>query len=219
MRSRNRPSTGDARRCGRAEVVHLASAALPAQRVPNVGRDGTVTDQTPLTTLDARYSEDRAEATPWPEAVVLLEQAALFWVSSVRPDRRPHVTPVVAVWMSGALYFSSGPEEQKSRNLAANRSCAVTTGCNTWDEGFDIVLHGEVEIVRDVALLQKVADAFLAKYGNDWSFEVGADGTFRGPGVALVYQLKPTQALGFGKGSPFSHTLWDFSSLPRLGGR
>jgi hypothetical protein len=51
-----------------------------------------------------------------------------------------------------------------------------------------------------------VADAFLAKYGSDWAFEVAEDGTFRGP---VVYQLVPVQGLGFGKG-PFSHTRWDF---------
>jgi Pyridoxamine 5'-phosphate oxidase len=105
-------------------------------------------NQSPVTTLDARYSEESAQATPWPDAVARLERAGLLWVSTVRADGRPHVTPVVAVWMDGALYFSSGPGEQKSRNLAANRHCAVTTGCNTWDEGFDIVLHGEAVVVR-----------------------------------------------------------------------
>jgi hypothetical protein len=64
-----------------------------------------------------------------------------------------------------------------------------------------------VVIVRDVPHLQKVADAFLAKYGSDWAFEVTDDGMFRGP--SLVYRLQPTQALGFGKGN-FSHTRWDF---------
>jgi general stress protein 26 len=169
-----------------------------------------VSDQLPITTLDTRYSGDQAEAMPWPQALVRLEQAELFWVSSVRVDGRPHVTPVVAAWTDGALYFSSGAEEQKSRNLAGNPRCAVTTGCNTWDEGVDIVLHGEVEIVRDLYRLQRVADAFLAKYGTDWAFTVADDATFNGPGGALVYELKPTQALGFGKGNPFSHTRWDF---------
>src|SRR5215469_10468842 len=75
---------------------------------------GAMPNQPPRATLDARYSEETAQATPWPEAVALLEQAGLFWVSTVRTDGRPHVTPVVAVWMSGALYFSSGPGEQKS---------------------------------------------------------------------------------------------------------
>jgi hypothetical protein len=108
-----------------------------------------------------------------------LEQAGLFWVSTVRADGRPHVTPVVAVWTDGALYFTSGPSEQKSRNLAANRHCAVTTGCNTWNEGLDLVLHGDAVVVHDLPLLRQVADAFLAKYGSDWAFEVAEDGTFR----------------------------------------
>jgi hypothetical protein len=163
-------------------------------------------NHSPVTTLDARYSGENAQATPWPDAVARLEQAELFWVSTVRRDGRPHVTPVVAVWMDGALYFSSGPAEQKSKNLAANRHCAVTTGCNTWNEGFDIVLHGEAVIVGDLPLLRQVANTFLAKYGDDWAFEVSDDGTFNGP---LVYQLAPVQALGFGKGV-FSHTRWDF---------
>lgn len=169
-------------------------------------------DQVPVTTLDSRYSGDQAQAMPWAEAVVLLEQAELFWVSTVRVDGQPHVTPVVAVWLEGALYFGSGPAEQKSRNLAANSHCSVTTGCNKWDDGFDIVLHGEVEIVQDLSDLQRVADAFFAKYGDDWAFEVADDGTFNGPGGALVYQLDPKQAVGFGKGHPFSHTRWDFRS-------
>jgi general stress protein 26 len=168
-------------------------------------------NQSPRATLDARYSNENVQAAPWPDALAVLQQAGLFWVSTVRSDGRPHVTPVVAVWMDGALYFSSGPDEQKSRNLAANRHCAVTTGCNTWGEGFDIVLHGQAVVVRDRSLLQQVADAFLAKYGEDWAFEVGDDGTFRGHGVSLVYQLAPVQALGFRKGE-FSHTRWDFDA-------
>lgn len=164
----------------------------------------------PRATLDTRYSEDRAQPTPWAHAVDLLERAELFWISTVRPDGRLHVTPVVAVWIDDALHFSSGPDEQKSRNLAQNSHCAATTGANTWNQGFDLVLHGEVVVVRDLPLLHSVAAGFLAKYGEDWAFEVGDDGTFRGPGVSLVYRLSPRQALGFGKGDPFSHTRWDF---------
>jgi hypothetical protein len=167
----------------------------------------------PRTTLDARYSDGDAQATPWPDAVTHLEQAGLFWVSTVRADGRPHVTPVVAVWTDGALYFTSGPREQKSQNLAANRHCAVTTGCNTWNEGLDVVLLGDAVVVRDLALLRQVAGAFLAKYGNDWAFEVAEDGTFGGHGDgAVVYRLVPVQGLGFAKG-PFSHTRWDFADM------
>ena len=164
----------------------------------------------PHTSLDARYSGDQAQPTPWAHAVALLEAAELFWVSTVRSDGRPHVTPVVAVWLDDALYFSSGADEQKSRNLSQNSHCAATTGANTWNQGFDLVLHGDAVVVRDLPLLRSVAAAFLAKYGDDWAFEVSDDGTFGDPDGSLVYRLPPTQALGFGKGDPFSHTRWDF---------
>jgi hypothetical protein len=165
----------------------------------------------PVTRLDTRYSGPNAEAVPWPEAVARLEKAGLFWVASIRADGRLHVTPVVGVWADDAFYFSSGPDEQKSRNLASNSQCAVITGNNTWDAGFDIVLHGQAIVERDMAVLRTVADAFFDKYGDDWAFDVADDGTFsHGPGHPLVYRVAPDQALGFGKGEPFSHTRWDF---------
>jgi hypothetical protein len=170
-----------------------------------------MTSHQPLTSLDARYSGENARAVPWKEALDRVEQAGLFWVATVRRDGRPHVTPVVGAWADGAFYFTTGADEQKSKNLAANPHCAVITGCNTWDAGLDIILHGNAVVVRDLPLLRTVADAFLAKYGSDWAFEVvEEDGTFRLHGVALVYQVAPAQALGFGKGEPFSHTRWDF---------
>ena len=88
-------------------------------------------NQAPVGTFDARYSDENAQATPWTDAVALLEQAGLFWVSTVRSDGRSHVTPVVAVWMDGALYSTSGRLSRSRKNLAANRHCAITTGCDT----------------------------------------------------------------------------------------
>jgi len=52
----------------------------------------------PITTIDPRYSDPNAVATPWEETCRVLETAELFWLSTVRADGRPHATPVVAVW-------------------------------------------------------------------------------------------------------------------------
>lgn len=169
----------------------------------------------PETTIDLRYSSDNAQPTPWPDAVVHLQNAELFWVSTVRSGGRPHVTPVVGVWLDDAFYFSSGAEEQKSKNLAASPHCAVTTGCNRWNEGLDIVLLGDAVPVRDRQVLQRVAEAHTTKYGSAWAAEVDDDGTFRmGHAEPLVYELSPEQALGFGKTEGFSHTRWDFTTTP-----
>src|ERR1700678_4446217 len=138
---------------------------------------------TPVTTLDERYSSPSAIAAGWEETRGVLETAELFWVSTVRADGRPHVTPVVAVWAEGAVCFATGPEEQKSVNLRANPHVVLTTGCNSWDKGFDVVVEGKAVQVSDEEVLKRLAQAWTAKWDGRWQFEV-RDGAFdegRGP--------------------------------------
>ena len=58
-------------------------------------------------------------------------------------DGRRHVTPLVAVWLDDAVHFSTGPDEQKARNLAGSPWVALTTGANDWQSGLDVVVEGE----------------------------------------------------------------------------
>ncbi|WP_163506232.1 pyridoxamine 5'-phosphate oxidase family protein [Fodinicola acaciae] len=164
----------------------------------------------PTTSLDARYSGEGATATRWSDAVAALTRAELFWLSTVRPDGRPHVTPLLAVWLGDTLYFCTGGDERKAVNLAANPECVLTTGANALREGLDIVVEGTATVASDHDLLQRVADTYEAKYGSEWHFEV-EDGRFRGdaPTPALVFEVRPKVAFGFGKGE-YSQTRWRF---------
>ncbi|MEV8428366.1 pyridoxamine 5'-phosphate oxidase family protein [Streptomyces sp. HUAS 31] len=170
-----------------------------------------MTDNQPQTRLDARYSDEKATATPWSEAEKRLSEAELFWISTVRPDGRPHVTPLPAVWSRGALHFCTGPEERKARNLDENPNLVLTTGTNLWNEGYDLVVEGVAERVTDDARLHELAVAWETKYGPFWHFEVG-NGAFRhGSGHAYVFSVAPRTVFGFGKGEPFSQTRWRFT--------
>jgi pyridoxamine 5'-phosphate oxidase-like protein len=163
----------------------------------------------PTVELDARYSDDGATATGWADATRHLETAELYWLSTVRPDGRPHVTPLLSVWLDGALYFCTGPDERKAKNLAQNPHCILITGCNTLHEGLDLVVEGDAVKVSDDAKLRGIAGVYESKYGRDWHFDV-RDGAFvHGPGVAIVYEVVPATAYGFGKGE-YSHTRWRF---------
>jgi nitroimidazol reductase NimA-like FMN-containing flavoprotein (pyridoxamine 5'-phosphate oxidase superfamily) len=148
-----------------------------------------------------------------------LERAKIYWVTTVRPDGRPHVTPLVAAWLNDALYFSTGESERKAKNLANNTHVVMTTGCNTFRQGFDLVVEGEAAEVSDEPTLRRVADAFVSKY--DWHFEVrgGAFYETRGPDPreegrsdsrVLVYRVRPTKVFGYGRGEFFSATRWRF---------
>jgi general stress protein 26 len=161
--------------------------------------------------LDPRYSDPDAIPPQWPEAESLLAAAELFWISTVRPDGRPHVTPLPAVWADGALHFCTGPDERKARNIAANPHVTLTTGANLWDTGYDLVFEGEAVRVTDDVRLRGLAARWEEKYGDFWHFEV-RDGHFHhGPGAAVVFAVAPRTVFGFGKGRPFSQTRWRFA--------
>jgi hypothetical protein len=164
-------------------------------------------DTEPVTELDKRYSSDGATPTGWTEASRCLEEAQLYWLSTVRPDGRPHVTPLLTVWLDGALYFCTGPSERKARNLAQNAHCVLTTGSNSLDEGLDFVVEGDAVRVSDDDKLRRVATTYESKYGSDWHFDVHDGAFYGGGGEALVYEVAPTTAFGFGKGQ-FSQTRW-----------
>lgn len=172
----------------------------------------------PVTELDTRFSSEGATPTPWSKGNEYLEKAEIFWLSTVRPDGQPHVTPLLAVWLDGALSFCTGPGERKAKNIEQNTRCILTTGCNTFAEGLDLVIEGSALRVTDNAKLQRIADRFESKYGSDWRFTV-RDGAFHhGSGslreedtdAAFVFEVAPVTAFGFGKGETFSQTRWRF---------
>ncbi len=58
----------------------------------------------PVTELSA-FGSPNATPTVWSQAQDELAVAEVYWLSTVRPDGRPHVTPLLGIWLEGALYF------------------------------------------------------------------------------------------------------------------
>src|SRR4051794_4599444 len=92
--------------------------------------------------LDSRFSDPEATATSWDDTERALRDAELYWITTVRSDGRPHVTPLIGIWFDGAMHFTTGLQEQKAHNLEHNPRVALTTGANTWAQGLDIVVEG-----------------------------------------------------------------------------
>jgi general stress protein 26 len=169
-------------------------------------------EQEPVTELSPFNSPDAVE-TEWTRGRAELAAAELFWLSTVRADGRPHVTPLLGVWLDGALYFCDGADERKAKNLSENPHWVLTTGHSTL-EGLDLVIEGTAETTSDPAELGRVADTYESKYGAHFD---SPDATWSGLGdatrrlEALVYRAAPVTGFGFGKGKPFSQTRWGFS--------
>lgn len=165
----------------------------------------------PRAELDIRYSAPGATATAWDDAENVLQLAEIYWITTVRADGRPHITPLIGVWLEGAMYFATGEGEQKAKNLLQNPGCALTTGCNTIGRGLDIVVEGNAVRVISQGQLELVADAIADKYGPDWRFDVRADALEGRQGnIAWLFRVQPATVYGFGKGDPFSQTTWRF---------
>jgi hypothetical protein len=166
-----------------------------------------MTRHTPTTRLQPEFSSPNAAPSDWAHARAVLDKAQIYWLTTVRPDGRPHVTPLYAVWSDDMLYFCTGETERKARNLNENAHCVVTTGCNVID-GLDVVVEGDARRVRDEGVLTRVAAGYASKY--DWHFSV-RDGAFHAEEQdALVFRVEPSTIFGFGKGDVFSQTRWRF---------
>ena len=164
----------------------------------------------PTRRFDPRFGAPDAEPAEWSDVHRLLGDAELYWLTTVREDGRPHVTPLVGVLADRAFHFVTGESEQKARNLEHSTAVAVTTGANAWKRGMDVVVEGEARRVTDAAALQRVKHAYDVKYGGEWVFEVG-DGVFHHDEAqdVLVFRVEPAKVLAFAK-DPHGQTAFDF---------
>jgi PPOX class probable F420-dependent enzyme len=117
---------------------------------------------------------------PWQWAEERLVQSRNYWVATARPDGRPHLMAVWGVWHGAALWFSTGTDSVKARNLAADPRCSIST--ERADEA--VIVEGEAAPVADADALGEVYAAYQAKY--DWPME-----------GEPFYVLRPRVAFGF----------------------
>jgi len=162
----------------------------------------------PVAELNESFSQPGASAPPWTEVAAVLTESEMFWLSTVRRDGRPHVTPLPAIWLDGTLYFCTGSHEQKTANLRANPGCVLTTGTSDLRSGLDVVVEGTAVRITDVLRLRELAAIWKSKL--DWDYEVTDDGFRDGPSpTVLVFGVTPAKILTFGK-APYTQTRYRF---------
>ena len=163
----------------------------------------------PMSEFDERFSEPGSGPVPWHEVAEVLERSEVFWLSTVRADGRPHVTPIPTVWRRERLHFCTGTLEQKCANLRRDPRCILTTGTPALHGGVDVVVEGTAVRVVDRPELVELAALWKAKL--DWDFVVGDDAFGDADGrTAHVFSLEPAKVLAFGKG-PYTQTRFRFA--------
>lgn len=91
-----------------------------------------------------------------------LRSEPIIWLSTVRPDGRPHLVPVWFLWDGATILIFSQPGVQKVRNLRHNRR--VTLALNAADDGEDIVIvEGEARLLP-AGTVDATLPLYAAKY-------------------------------------------------------
>lgn len=169
----------------------------------------------PEGTLVPGFSSPGARPVPWETVRDALEQAEISWISTVRPDGRPHVTPLMTVVADGCLHVTTGPDERKARNLAENAHVVLTTGKNDYEDALDVVVEGTAARVTEDAALRRLAERWRCKYGDDWTFDV-QDGAFVHDGdQALVFSVRPEVVFAYERTAEHAAMRWRFGPGPR----
>jgi Pyridoxamine 5'-phosphate oxidase len=157
----------------------------------------------------------------WEEAARLFAAERWYWVATTGDGDRPHLRPVLAVYLDERVYSTTSPAARKGRDLTRRPSAALAARA----PAIDIVIEGPVTWIDDRPVLERVAGAYRDKY--EWPVTVTADGVFdapygaptAGPPPYRVYELAPTVAYAFGTGGNLGErsTRYSFRALAQSG--
>ena len=155
-----------------------------------------------------------SEPIPWSRALDQLQDDSVkktYWLATVRPDGRPHLAAVGALWHDGQFYFTSGEGTRKSRNLVANSSCVLSAML----PDLDLVVEGTATQVSDSATLQHIAERYATLL--EWPASV-SDGAITapysapsaGPAPWRLYAVTPITAFAVATAGPSGAMRWRF---------
>lgn len=146
---------------------------------------------------------------PWRTVDAQMRALRTVWLSSTRPDGRPHSVPVWFLWEGGdapEIVFLSHDRTQKARNLAEQPWAVIHAG----DGDDTYIFEGEAQPIRDPAALATLNHAYMEKYVDPGS---GAQASFGESDH--IYRLRVRHAMTWLYGNIANRTDWYFDSVPR----
>lgn len=142
---------------------------------------------------------------PWAEVEDRLRRAVDYWLSTTRPDGRPHAVPIWGAWLDGAFYFYTEPQTQKVKNLTAQP---------------EMVLH--LESANDVVIVEGAAQEVAAGSAEWQHLDAALFDKYKDPGsgqglrlskharTPVVYRLQPRHVRAWAHGNCFAQSHWRF---------
>lgn len=125
-----------------------------------------------------------------------LRSELIIWLSTVRPDGRPHLVPVWFLWDGATFLIFSQPKDQKLRNLRHNPN--VVIALETRDQGNEVVLIEGQAAELDDSTLKTTMPEYAEKYdallkSMDWTAE------WMAPRYSEVVRVTPSKFISWGE--------------------
>jgi nitroimidazol reductase NimA-like FMN-containing flavoprotein (pyridoxamine 5'-phosphate oxidase superfamily) len=133
---------------------------------------------------------------PWKWAEQRLRRSHNYFLVTVGANARPHVMPVWGIWVDGRLFFSTGRQSRKARNLASNSQCAVCTE----ESAQAVIVEGLAAELSDPVLFKRLAPIYDRKY-KPWKLDQDL-----GP----VFEVRPRVIFGLREATFKAATRWTF---------
>lgn len=100
----------------------------------------------------------------WHDVEQRLREAIVYWIGTVRPDGRPHASPIWGIWHAGRFWFDGSPETRRGKNIARNPHITITLEDGTRP----VIMEGVVADLHapDLALRVELSRVYTAKYAD-----------------------------------------------------
>ena len=123
-----------------------------------------------------------------------LQNEKMIWLSTVRPNGRPHLVPVWFFWDGTTILIFSQPNAQKVRDIRHNSS--VMLALDTAQEGDDVVLIEGDAVLLDPASVNATQSAYAQKY-ESWMQRMGSNAEALAKEYSQPIRVIPTKFISW----------------------
>ena len=99
------------------------------------------------------FPESKKGLLSWSWAEQRLKKSHNYWITTITPGKlaKPHTMVVWGMWQDGAFIFITGAESRKTRNLAKNPNCIVST-----ELAHEAIIVEGIAEIADIAARRKM---------------------------------------------------------------
>lgn len=137
--------------------------------------------------------EEASGTLAWEPVESRLRDSHHYWMSTTRPDGRPHVVPRWGVWLETRLWYDGSPTTVHATNLRSNPACTL----HLEDGKQAVILEGTSRPADPpgLGLGARIASEFRRKYA-DHGYSP-ADDAWEGADAGGLAVFTPSKALAW----------------------